>query len=268
MNRKLFSRLILASTLAFLIQCAPGNFASNSTPVDGSNSSTSTGGGGGGTNTNPTDTAARRKQLESAIASASMTGYSTTGLVPSTTVPYIDFDRANGNFVIRVPLTTWGSITSIDMTFPQYPGMRLYLDYISSQPYMTVIVPTKYVLRNVTEVPAKLPNGNPVPLFPAGEPPSRAILLTPNKERKVYLYLSAEAFGVFAETSFNPLGMFDISGIQVQLNDLTKSIVDKNNQTLGYITAVGEKAPFKGGFFISHKIDPKLGKILDEYYIN
>tara|TARA_B110001454_G_scaffold16046_1_gene14409 strand:+ start:57546 stop:58349 length:804 start_codon:yes stop_codon:yes gene_type:complete len=267
MNGKLFSRILLASSLTFLIQCSPGSFKSENSPTSSSNNSTSTGGGGGG-GTTTDDLAARRKTLEKAIASASMTGYALTGAIPSSTVPYIDFDRANGNFVIRVPMTNFGSLTSIDMTFPEYPGMRLYIDYLSSMPYTTLIIPVKYVLRNVTEVPAKLPNGNTVPLFPAGEAPSRAILLTPNKERKVYLYLSAEAFGLFAETSFNPLASFSVSGIPVQLNDLIFTISDKNQNPLGYITLVGEKAPYKGGFFISHKIDPKLGKILDEYYLN
>lgn len=266
MKRKLFSRMLLASSLMFLIQCAPNSFQAENSSAGSSNNSSST---DGGKTPTPTEiSAARRKQLEQAISVATMTGYSTTGLVPSSTVPYIDFDRANGNFVVRVPMTTYGSITSIDMTFPDHPGMRLYLDHVSINPYMTLVIPVKYVLQNVTEVPAKLPNGNPVPLFPAGEPPSRAIVLTPNKERKVYLYISAEAFGLFAETSFNPLGVFNVSGVPVQMNDLTYSITSRNNQTLGYITAVGEKAPFKGGFFISHKIDPKLGKILDEYYIN
>lgn len=267
MNRKLFSRILLASSLTFLIQCSPGSFKSENSPTSSSNNSNSTGGGGGSGSTTD-DLAARRKALEKAITAASMTGYALTGAIPSSTVPYIDFDRANGNFVIRVPMTSFGSLTSIDMTFPEYPGMRLYIDYVSSMPYTTLLIPVKYVLRNVTEVPAKLPNGNAVPLFPAGEPPSRAILLTPNKERKVFLYLSAEAFGLFAETSFNPLASFSVSGIPIQLNDLIFTITDKNKLPLGYLTLVGERAPFKGGFFISHKIDPKLGKILDEYYLN
>lgn len=261
MNKKLYSRMLLASSLVFLIQCAPGNFASQNSPT-GENSSTSTGGGGNSPTNDPT--AARRKQLEKVIASADMTGYA----LAEPTVPYINFDRANGAFLVRIPMTNFGSLTSVDMTFPEYPGMRLYLDYVSSAPYMTLTIPVKYVLRNVTEVPAKLPNGNPVPLFPAGEPPSRGILLTPNKERKVYLYLSAEAFGLFAETSFNPLGINNIGGMPVQLNDLMFTISNKANSPVGYLTFVGEKAPFKGGFFISHKLDPKLGKILDEYYLN
>ena len=264
MDRKLFSRILLASSLTFLIQCSPGSFKSENSPTSSSNTSTSTGGGGSTTD----ELAARRKTLEKVITSASMTGFAMTGALANSNVPYIDFDRANGNFVIRIPMTTYGSLTSIDMTFPDYPGIRLYMDYISSMPYTTLIIPVKYVLRNVTEVPAKLPNGNAVPLFPAGEPPSRAILLTPDKERKVYLYLSAEAFGLFAETSFNPLASFNVSGVAVQLHDLTFTITNKNNLPLGYLTLVGEKAPFKGGYFISHRIDPKLGKILDEYYIN
>ncbi|MBL7556241.1 MAG: hypothetical protein JNM24_10490 [Bdellovibrionaceae bacterium] len=266
MNRKLYSRMLLASTFAFLIQCSPGAFTSDNAPTNsGSNNSSSTGGGG---TTSLDDMAARRKQLEKAISVASMTGYSETSPLASSTIPNVDFDRANGNFVIRVPMSLFGTISSLNVTFPDYPGMRLYVDYISSMPYTTLFIPVKYVLRNVTEVAAKLPNGNPVPLFPAGEPPSRAISLTPDKERKVYLYLSAEAFGLFAETSFDPLGMFNVGGVAIQVNDMMFTIKDKAGNPMGYFTFVGQKAPFKGGFFISHKIDPKLGKILDEYYIN
>lgn len=256
--------MLLASTFAFLIQCSPGSFKSDNAPSSsGSNNSTSTG-GGGGTST-PDEVAARRKQLQHAISSAAMTGTVAEGPSQDPNTPVIDFDRANGVYLIRIPMTAFSALTSFDMTFPEHPGMRLYVQYVLEKPFITLAIPVKYVLRNVTEVPAKLPNGDRVPLFPAGEPPSRAILLTPNKTEKVYLYLSAEAVGVFAETKFNPLPTIG----PISLNEFVFTIRNQDKtKTLGYLTFVGEKAPFKGGFFISHKIDPKLGKILDEYYLN
>lgn len=260
MKRKLHSRLLLISSMIFLVQCSPGGFRPVSSPVS---DTTKSGSGSDGSGSTEDAAAKRQKELEKIITNADMSGIVDQGVDGSSTVRVIDFDRKNGLYLMRIPMTAFGSVMSLDMTFPEYPGMRLYLEHINSLPYITIAIPVKYVLRNVTEVPAKLPNGDRVPLFMAGEPPSKGILLTPNRERKIYLYLSAEAFGLFAETSFNPL--------PVQLNELSIAIRDKGGSTkpaLGYLTFVPKKGEYNGGFFVSSKIDPKLGKILDEYYLD
>jgi hypothetical protein len=260
MNRKLHSRLLLISSMIFLVQCSPGGFQPATSPIAEIYKSNS----GSTIADTPQDTAAKRqRELEKIISNADMSGIVDQGLGSSSTVRVIDFDRKNGLYLMRIPMTAFGSVMALDMTFPEYPGMRLYLEYISSLPYITIAIPVKYVLRNVTEVPAKLPSGDRVPLFMAGEPPSKGILLTPNRDRKIYLYLSAEAFGLFAETSFNPL--------PAQLNELTLAIRDKGGSAkpaLGYLTFVPKKGEYNGGFFVSSKLDPKLGKILDEYYLD
>lgn len=259
MNRKFYSRLLLVSSLVFLIQCSPGSFKSETSPsassgVDKSGGSDNT--GTGGTDTSKED---RRKELLEAINNASMTGMAINS---STNAPNIDFDRKAGAYLVRVPMIVFPDV-GFDMQFPEYPGMRLYVEYVSSKPYITLFIPVKYVLRNVTEVPTKLPNGDALPLFPAGEPPSKAILLTPNKERKVYLYLSAEAFGIYAEASFDP---GNIGGVILNMVNIPIQNPEKT-KILGHLSYVPKKNNFKGGFFLSHRIDPKLGKILDEYYL-
>lgn len=255
MNRKLYSRLLLAAQAAFLIQCSPGGFKASSDYTN-----TATNDSQSPVNQPPdTNHEARRDALFDAISGASMTGIASNS---SGGLPNIDFDRKNGVYLIRIPLIVYLD-ASFDMTFKDYPGIRLFVEFVSSKPYMTLLIPVKYVLRNVTEVAAKLPNGDPVPLFPAGEPPSKGILLTPDRVNKVYLYLSAEAFGLFTETSFNPrdIGGLILTKFQWPIENKEKT------KNLGYLTYVGAKNDYKGGFFVSHRIDPKLGKILDEYYI-
>jgi hypothetical protein len=260
MNRKLYSRLLLASTLVFLIQCSPGFKSENAGSTQSSNSNNSA-----SQTPTPNAEAQRRAELAKIIASAAMTGLVAEGPSENSATPVIHFDRTNGLYLVRIPMTNFSALTAFDMTFKDYPGMRLFVEYVTELPYITLSIPVKYVLRNVTEVPAKLPNGDRVPFFPAGEPPSKGILLTPGQDRKVYLYLSAEAFGLFAETSFNPVP--DLG--PVVINEFVYTIRNKEKtKTLGYLTFVAKKADFKGGFFVSHRIDPKLGKILDEYYLD
>ena len=256
MKRKLFTRLLLVSSLVFLLQCAPGGFKSQTAPLKDSSDTDIAKSPSDGTPDNSSEE--RKKELWNTINAATMTGMDTK----ISNTPNIDFDRKAGAYLLRIPIISFPEAT-FDMTFAEYPGLRLYVEFVSSKPYITLFIPVKYVLRNVTEVPAKLPNGDPVPLFPSGEPPSKGILLTPNKERKVYLYLSAEAFGVFVESNFDPTNVGGIS-----LTNLVIPIKDKSQlKNLGYLTLIARKGDHKGGFFVSHRIDPKLGKILDEYYI-
>ncbi|MBL7542319.1 MAG: hypothetical protein JNL11_00815 [Bdellovibrionaceae bacterium] len=260
MNTKLYSRMLLGFSLAFLIQCAPGFRPNQSPNTDPSN----TGDNNSATHTPSDETAAQhRKALEAIIKNADMTGSVAEGPSASGVVS-IDFNRATGSFLLRIPMIVDPVLLS--MSFPEYPGMKLYVEYVNDRPFLTLSIPVKYVLRNVTEVVAKLPNGDRVPYFPAGEPPSKAILLTPNRDKKVYLYLSGEAMGLYAETSFNPVP--PISGVII--HELMFSIrgPDKTKPALGYLTFVPQKGEYKGGYFLSHRIDPKLGKILDEYYLN
>lgn len=280
MNRKLYSRLLLASTLVFIIQCAPG-FNSSTLPSSGSASDGSNGGLGDDPSDNePQKREARRRELEKIIDNAVMTGYT----LDNTTAPVISFDRTKGAYLIRVPMGLDLGITALDMTFKEYPGIELYVEHITinpntanaiSKPFVTLLIPVRYVLRNVMEVPARLPNGDRLPLFAAGEGPSKAILLTPNRDKKVYLYLSAEAFGVFAETGFDPVpdelsGIPVLGGIIIDKFEMVHKIYSRTTPKilLGSVTVIDEKPPFKGGFFLSHRIDPQLGKILDEYYLH
>ncbi len=258
---KLYSRLLLLSSLAFLIQCSPGSFksettANNSANSDGSNS----GSGNNGAADNSKEQ--RRSELAAAIGSAKM-----TGIAANSAVPNIDFDRKAGAYLIRIPMVGLIDIAG-EMTFPEYPGMKLSLESVlvdnDYKPYITLSIPVKYVLRNVNEVPARMPSGGMVPKWPAGEAPTKAILLTPNKARKTYLYLSAEAIGLFVETSFNPV--VTTNGITLALKPYEIMASDKLS-ILGYISSVAKVGDFNGGFFLTHRIDPKLGKILDEYYV-
>lgn len=264
MNKKLYSRLLLASLLVFTIQCSPGNFKSDSASTVNGNNNNNGGGNGAAGGAADAERETRRRELEKQIDEASAPGFASS--TPG--VPVITFDRVQAAYLIRVPMVL--SILQMDMTFPEYPEMRLYSENLTVQgnlkPFMTVLIPVKYVLRNVISVPTRLPNGDRLPSFAAGEGPSNAILLTPNKERKVYLYLSAEAFAVFAETSFNPVPTID--GITLTLPPIPITANGDSTRYMGSINMVAEKGPYKGGFFLSHRLDPKLGKILDEYYLH
>lgn len=259
---KHYLNLLLA--LHLLTSCAPGGFSSETDSSEIISKSSTT--------PPPADSgedasAIRKKELFDQISNSKMDGYiSGAGAYTNEGYPTVDFRKKDGVFIIRALQPNFNPLI-IDIAFKDYPGLRLYSDFQTDPrdstqqlSFLIVEVPAKYIFKSIQQVPAKLPSGDRVPLFPSGEPPSQGILLTPNKDRKAYLYLSGEAFGLFIETSFNPK--------PIPLVELIYPIRSKDRRTIGYLTLVEEKSGFKGGLFFSHRIDPKIGKAIEEYYLN
>jgi hypothetical protein len=98
----------------------------------------------------------------------------------------------------------------------------------------------------------RLPNGDPLPGVPGGELPSIGLELD-QTDFFGNLYFGIETFAIFVPTpGFDPL------------LKLTFPIKNKSNRkTIGYISAVPEKAAFDGGFFLSLRVPDELARLID-----
>lgn len=253
---------LITFSLMTLTNCAPGNFNSDSVlSPDPKNNGQSTPSPGGN---DPLATSPdRKKELASIIDKTNMTGYVAEGYASTSTVPALDFNKSTGEIYVRTPMPLFANLVAFEMEVKKYPGIKVLAETIGSLQYITVVIPIKYFVRDVTESSVSLPNGE-TPYFPSGEAPSKAFVLTPNKAEKIYLYMNAEAVGIFVETKFDPTNLGGIS-----LNKLIYSIKNKEQtKIMGFISLIPATTNTKAGFFGSYRIDPSLSRILAEYYLN
>lgn len=253
---------LITFSLMTLTNCAPGNFNSDSVlSPDPKNNGQSTPSPGGN---DPLSTSPdRKKELAGIIDKTNMTGYVAEGYASTSTVPAVDFNKSTGEIYVRTPMPLFANLVAFEMEVKKYPGIKVLAETIGSLQYVTVVIPIKYFVRDVTEVSTSLPNGN-TPYFPSGEAPSKAFVLTPNKSEKIYLYMNAEAVGIFVETKFDPTNMGGVS-----ITKFIFQIMGKNSKSImGYISLIPASTTTKGGFFASYRFDPSLSRILAEYYLN
>ena len=258
-SRTYFILLLLSVSLT-LTHCSSGKFDAQTTLESSNNKSSQE--LPGNNDTQDPQTREHRKELAATIESSNFEGYVSQGFSASSTVPVLSFDKIKGEFKIRIPMPLFANLVAFEMIVKKYPDIKLIGEKINGLSYIAIIFPTKYLLRNVTEAGLTLPNGE-IPYFPSGEPVSSAFLLTPDSSEKIYLYLNAEAIGVFVETKFDPTNLGDIS-----LTKLIYSVTNKEKTAvMGYLSLISAKNNNKGGFFMSYRLDPKLSRILEEYYL-
>lgn len=179
---------------------------------------------------------------------------------PANSQTAIYYDISEHAIQVRIPMV--GLTGSVDTPIPNVPGSRVYIDNSNpALPVIVVSVPGMYVLGHlgfdpgqVGLDPALLPNGQPLPFTPGGEPP-RISFLIPNINRVVRVYLGMNVVAVFGEvTTFDPT------------LELTFPIRNKSKtETIGYFSTIRRRTPFNGGFFVSLNMPTRIAGLLDDY---
>ncbi len=171
----------------------------------------------------------------------------------------IYYDISEHAILVRVPMP--GMTGSVDVPIPNVPGSRVYIDNTNpALPVLVVSVPGIYVLGHLGFTPDQvgldpsiLPNGQPLPFTPGGEPP-RISFLVPNISQVVRIYLGVNVIGVFAEIPLDPTV------------EITFPIRNKaKTETIGYFSTVRRRTPFNGGFFVSLNMPTRIAGLLDDY---
>lgn len=174
----------------------------------------------------------------------------------------IDFDKTNGNFILKLPLPFGVFLGAIDLPISSLPGASMTTITDSTGTYLALSVPAKYILKGIDFLPSdKLPNGDKLPSIPSGELPTVALSLPNNEDVRVHLYLGVNVLGAFLEINQfkNPrLGIIKRITLPVKSEDGKKII--------GYFTIVGPTNNYPGGIFISTPIPDQLAKFLDDHF--
>lgn len=203
----------------------------------------------------------------SPLQQVDMKGYADGGEFQG--VKTVDLDKNTGELIISLPLGIDSSVIIGSATIPQLPGVTFSTTIGGDgRTYVVMRVPLRYILRSVNlgTIPAnRLPNGDPLPMMPAGEYPNLAFSLATNNgdQRRIYIYLGVDAIGVYVESKW-----LDCSNLPICLN-LTVPVKNAaKTKVLGYLTMVMAKNGHQGGFFLGTKIPAEFSRILDEYFIH
>jgi hypothetical protein len=179
----------------------------------------------------------------------------------------LEMDRINEAVVLVLPLPTeilalLGPIPSI--RFPDLPGAHLD---VRPDGMLAVSIPLKYIVRNGKfkdpSFQRLLPNGDPLPAFPAGEGNGFALEIT--RKYKIHLYIGVNAAAVFIETpdldkTLNcgnspicpPLGPWQV------LNE-------NGQQIIGYVSLVYSKGNYHSGAYVTGQFPDGLAAFIDDH---
>jgi len=171
----------------------------------------------------------------------------------------IVYDISEQAIQLRIPMA--GITSSGEMGIPNVSGSRVYVDTTNPLlPVLVVSVPGMYVLGKmgfepgeVALDPSRLPNGDPLPFTPGGEPPKISFLI-PNINRTVQVYLGVNVVAVFVGAPFDPM-----VNLTFPIRNHSKT------ETIGYFSTVSRRLPFQGGFFVSLDMPREIAGALDDY---
>lgn len=237
---------------SMLTACNGGLKTQDSASAGSGNNGQSTPGGGGST-PRPIDSVDMKSYIEGSEYDKTKT---------------FDLDKTTGDLLVNLPLGLDSSILIGNASVQQLPGVTFStIIGTDGRTYLQLRVPIKYVLRGVSTLPAgKLPNGDALPLMPAGEYPSLAFQINTNNAqvRNIYLYVGVDAIGVYAESPW-----VSCYGLPVCLDRLSFPVKNSTGTKIsGYFSLIMPKGQSLGGFFVSTVVPPSIAAILDEYFIH
>lgn len=183
-----------------------------------------------------------------------LTGYSKVG---GSNQKLIGVDKGEKAIVLTIPFAD-NVFPEMEVEITKLPGAKVVSRLNSeNKTELQFHVPIKYLLKGADfGNPQRLPNGDPLPSIPGGELPGFELNF-PVKDVVIHVYLGAEVLGIYVEVPFDPY---------VKLTFPIKTSKEDGSQerTLGYLTSVPVKKPYRGGFFLSLLLPPDLARALDE----
>lgn len=178
----------------------------------------------------------------------------------------LELDKVNEAVILILPLPTEilafiGAIPSMEIK--DLPGSKVFF----KDGKLAVSIPLKYIVRNGSFKQGRaqnlLPNGDPLPAFPAGEGAGFAIQIT--GKYKLHLYVGVSAAAVFIETpdwdkvlTCGNLPICPALGPWEIRNEL-------GNEVLGYTAFVYAKSGYSSGAFVAATFPDSLARLIDDH---
>lgn len=173
--------------------------------------------------------------------------------------PLIKVDTASQSLILYIPMPplSLGSITPILPTnVTGMPGVTIGPATMPGGGIgWGVTVPLKYILKGATMAPLNmtLPNGSPLPYFPAAETHGIALTLPQQPTYKLTLYIALKAVAVFVEVPDQniPLGF----GYNIVNSQKTRNI--------GYFAILPNQGTYAGGVYIAAQLPTDIALLLN-----
>lgn len=175
----------------------------------------------------------------------------------------VDGGDQNGKIVVMLEKETQSllmilplpiSLLVPDMPIKELPGASL-VNYQRSDGSVAVAVrvPLKALIKGLAwQNPQKLPNGDSLPYFPAGEPPRFGVKFYEKDKVRLYLYVGVNAAAVYIESS--ELGL--PFGVLYPIKD------KEQGRTIGAFGLIPEKSTFWGGIYLATRLPTDIARTL------
>lgn len=174
----------------------------------------------------------------------------------------LDFDKQNGNFIIKLPLPFGFFVGVLEVSIPSLPGATMQSVSDETGNYLALSIPARYILHGVQFLPSnRLPNGQALPSIPSGELPTLAISLPGKNDMRVHLYLGVNVFAAYLE-----LDKFNNPRLSI-IPRLTFPVKSRDGlKIMGYLSLISPTQANPGGIFVATPIPAELAKIIDDYF--
>ncbi len=236
---------IILAIAAFVLTAACSKSGFQTAALGTSNISSQEGGGG------PFDPALPQPVLKSSIDGGMFD-----------TAEVLDLDLIKRELLLKIPVLFGFSINLPQSTVTQLQGIYVTNEVSAAGDMLIVVhIPLKHVLQGVTSVaPGKLPNGNPLPLFPSGELPRIALNLDQNRNLKWYIYVGVHAAAVYVETDWSSCGNLPICpGFTFPIKN------QGTGQIMGAFSIVAPVSTFRGGFYLAAKLPADMARLIENW---
>lgn len=209
---------------------------------------------GGGSNNNPNNGGGDQSGQD--LSRVDLDGTVDSGEFEQTKC--VELDKKNGLIRFLMPLNLNLDLELKSNNISKLPGVTIgtFIDANGSA-FLEIAVPIKYILKRGTFYPdGKLPNGDSLPKMPGDSAPFYEIS-SHSSNRKAYIYMTAEAFGIFVE-SHSVLANFSWSWA-IKTDSQPRRII-------GWLSSVPPKMEYSGGYFLSFRMPADLAAILGKYF--
>lgn len=171
----------------------------------------------------------------------------------------VEIDKVNQALIMKLPIPPIPLLILplVKQELPELKGVELItVKEADGTKVLAVKVPLKYLIKGANFLPTvSLPNGDPLPGFPAGEGAGFGVAFPGKPDYKIHIFIGVNAAAAFVETP----------KLDIPFEYVEDVMDEPQTHKVGSIGIIGTKDPYAGGFYIAAQLPAELAVFIDNH---